>query len=98
MRLVLIAALALAATAAHAAEAPKPGVKLSTAQFARTFVCPEALPTDAKRKEETKRFVDWVADAHPDWTPADMVEHRMALLMAHGCVQTLEAIRQAGGR
>lgn len=100
MRIALIVAIALAAQAATAAEAPKrpAAAKLTTSEFARSFVCPEALPNDARREQETKRFLDWVAAVHPNWTPADMVEHRMALLVAHGCHQTLQSIQQAGQR
>ncbi|MDR7295463.1 uncharacterized protein YecT (DUF1311 family) [Pelomonas aquatica] len=67
-------------------------------RMAGGFVCPESLPTDAMRQQESKRFLDGVANAHPNWTLADVIAHRVALLTEHGCTQTLENFRQAGGR
>lgn len=92
---LLLLAMATAAPLALAqtAQAGR-AVRMNDSQFARSFVCPESVP-EAKRRDETKRFVDWVAATHPDWDVDQMTQHRLALLMAHGCYETLRNIRDA---
>lgn len=88
----LLVAVALLPVMAQAREPAQP---MTDAQFAKRFQCPEALPNDESRKAALQRFVDWGAARHPDWVLSNLIAHRVRLLEANGCEETLRSIREA---
>ena len=77
--------VAMAASAAQAQSAEQQMV----AQIDRTFVCPEALPSDAARQDALKLFFQQAAAAKPSITLGEITQFRVAMLRKHGCNETL---------
>lgn len=62
-------------------------------QIDRTFVCPESLPSNEARTDAMKLFVEQLRAVEPNLTVRNIVEYRYSLLEKHGCVKTLENIK-----
>ena len=62
------------------------------AQIDRSFICPEALPSDDARKAALQLFISQVAAAKPRITVNELTAFRVAMLRKHGCAQTLANI------
>jgi hypothetical protein len=83
---LLLAALltaALGPAAAHAQGADQ--AKL--AEIDRSFVCPEAMPTDQTRHDALSLFMHQAADANPQGTVEEIVNFRTWMLQKHHCKQ-----------
>jgi len=81
----LVVAAALVGSSAYAQTTEQKMV----AQIDRTFVCPEALPSEEARKDALKLFMDQVAVAKPDVTLEQIIQFRTAMLRKHQCNGTL---------
>lgn len=68
---------------------------MNLAEADRTFVCPEALSSDAARAEALHRFLEAVTGAAPDRSTAETLRYRRLLLAKHGCRRTLSALNDA---
>lgn len=84
-------ALATALTLPLAAPAQTPEQRM-VAQIDRTFVCPEALPSDEARNTALKLFLEQVAAAKKTITVAEITQFRVAMLRKHQCNATLANI------
>jgi hypothetical protein len=88
MMLKIVALSVVAAIAASAAQAQTAEQKM-VEQIDRTFVCPEALPSDEARHDSLKLFLEQVAAAKPNITVMEITQFRVAMLRKHDCNETL---------
>jgi len=85
--LVLMAALAMAATITRPAAA-----QTGLAELDRSFICPETLSSDAQRNSELQSFFSAMARIEPNTTVPHALLIRRALLIGHHCAQTLQSL------
>ena len=99
--LAILAAAAAPRAAAQLAPMPQALAGTSPSQsdasvsdqdFDARFQCPETLTDDDMRRSALVGFFHWAAARHPDWSIADTVEFRKAMLERHSCTATLKAI------
>jgi hypothetical protein len=96
-----IASLALAAALMAACAAPSlgqaqihdlteiPPPPMTDAAVDAAFQCPEALASDAERRATLVGYFHWAQVRHPNWSVADAVEFKRALLVRHQCEASL---------
>lgn len=84
-----IVALSLSAAMVASASQAQTAEQNMVAQIDRTFVCPEALPSDEARNDALKLFLEQAAAAKPSITLAEVTQFRVAMLRKHQCNETL---------
>ena len=68
-------------------EIPPP--PMTDAAVDAAFQCPEALASDAERRATLVGYFHWAQVRHPNWSVADAVEFKRALLVRHQCEASL---------
>jgi hypothetical protein len=68
-------------------EIPPP--PMTDAAVDAAFQCPEALASDAERRATLVGYFHWAQIRHPNWSVADAVEFKRALLVRHQCAASL---------
>jgi hypothetical protein len=58
----------------------------------RAFVCPEALPDQASRNAAIGKFMQDMTEAAPKDSIPEALDYRRALLVKHGCTDTLRSL------
>src|SRR5277367_4637297 len=82
---ILALIMSLAASSASLADPPP----LTDAAFEAAFQCPEAMASDADRRQALVDYFHWTQARHPDWSIADAIEFKKNLLVRHQCAASL---------
>jgi len=87
---LVLALLTLAPSARAQVQTPADAAPpLTDAALDAAFRCPEALAGDDQRRQALVDYFHWVQARHPDWSVADAIEFKKALMIRHQCTASL---------
>jgi hypothetical protein len=93
--LALVAALTAACAAPSSGQAQIhdlteiPPPPMTDVAIDAAFQCPEALASDDQRRGALVGYFHWAQVRHPNWSVAEAVQFREALLVRHRCTASL---------